>query len=328
MEVILYYTRELQQDGCENRSVQHGEYVGYASNPLHGDLSLPVLVDVRIGRTVGLRNARRHSGFQLCRNGFELRRWPTEVVDFYDTKEVLRTYVPEVEALVGAAVASAGTRSVRAVIVWDLCLRDSQLKNELQEDVSAAVPGGDSGAAMRSLDHLAPVSTVHVDFHGPRDVQDRFLQRCNKPIDTLSSCMSADFSSKGITSADLHRRIAAQERVASINVWRSIDAVHPVRRDPLALCDPRTVQPAEKVPFLIDCPDVRLVEAHVMPDHSDAHQWYCFPEMERDECLLFVSGDTAELWPSVPHTAFSDPRTTAGDPPRRSIEARAFVLFD
>ena len=35
-----------------------------------------------------------------------------------------------------------------------------------------------------------------------------------------------------------------------------------------------------------------------------------------------ISGDTARLWPSVPHTSVDDPRTTADDPQRRSIEAR------
>jgi hypothetical protein len=50
--------------------------------------------------------------------------------------------------------------------------------------------------------------------------------------------------------------------------------------------------------------------------------------MVSDECLLFVSGDTAGLWPSVPHASFALPHTSAIEhPPRRSIEARVFVLF-
>eukprot|EP00966_Prymnesium_polylepis_P080617 1867995-Prymnesium_polylepis.1 len=50
--------------------------------------------------------------------------------------------------------------------------------------------------------------------------------------------------------------------------------------------------------------------------------------MVRDECLLFVSGDTAERWPYSPHTAFESARTRPDDPPRRSIEARVFVLLE
>ena len=84
------------------------------------------------------------------------------------------------------------------------------------------------------------------------------------------------------------------------------------------------------MPFQIVCPDVAFAEAHILADDSSAHRWYAYPEMRDDECLVFVSGDTAEhaAWPAVPHTSFDDPRTTADDPPRRSIEARVFVLFD
>ena len=60
---------------------------------------------------------------------------------------------------------------------------------------------------------------------------------------------------------------------------------------------------------------------------AQEHRWHYFPGMRRDECLLFVSGDTAGGWPSVPHTAFAHPTTTADDPSRRSVEARVFVLY-
>ena len=144
-----------------------------------------------------------------------------------------------------------------------------------------------------------------------------------------------DFAGKGLTIADVERHIAAGRRVASINVWRSIDTAQPIRRDPLALCEAASVCADDKVPFAITCPDVALVEAHVLARACETHRWLHWPAMEADECLLFVSGDTAGAWPSVPHTSFSftEPRAADDDagstppPPRRSIEARVFVLF-
>ena len=118
----------------------------------------------------------------------------------------------------------------------------------------------------------------------------------------------------------------------SVNVWRSIDRRNPVRRCPLGLCDPASLaRPAEElVPFEIVCPDAAFAEAHVLVNGCAEHRWVFYPEMRDDECLVFVSGDTAGRrgWPAVPHTSFDDPRTTASDPPRRSIEARVFVLFE
>ena len=39
-------------------------------------------------------------------------------------------------------------------------------------------------------------------------------------------------------------------RFAFINVWRSIAADQPVRRDPLAVCEPRSVCEEDKVPAM------------------------------------------------------------------------------
>ena len=85
---------------------------------------------------------------------------------------------------------------------------------------------------------------------------------------------------------------------------------------------------SELVPFEIVCPDAAFAEAHLLAAHASNHRWYIYPHMADDECLLFVTGDTAGHWPAAPHTSVDDPRTTAHDPPRNSIEARVFVIFD
>ena len=191
-----------------------------------------------------------------------------------------------------------------------------------------AVQAAGKQSAGRTLDRLAPVSLVHADFYSAKDVYRRLRQRWEMPTDTLSTFMRADFAKKGLAAtAEFERCMSC--RVVGVNVWRSIDAEQPVRRCPLALCDPTSLTlPDEVVPFQICCPDVEFSEAHLLADGASAHRWYYYPQLRHDECLLFITGDTAGLLPAVPHTSFDDPRTSATDPPRRSIEARVFVIFD
>ena len=276
----------------------------------------PPLVDKRLSRSVLMRDARAQP-FRLSTSGFEMRRWPTKVHDFQDTSTVKRKYRREVEALVLEAIAGS---NASAAVVWDLCLRDSGLSNELQ--VANDADDGDDGG----LDLLAPVPLVHVDFYSADDVYQRLSQRAERPTDTLSSYMPTAWDEHGLAPTDIRRHVEAGRRVVSLNVWRSIDASHPIERDALALCDPRSVRVDDRVPFMLRCPDVEFSEAHVLADHAAEHAWYCYPRMTHDECLLFVSGDTAERWPSVPHTSFAG--NSAEARPRRSIEARVFVLFD
>jgi len=230
-----------------------------------------------------------------------------------------------VEALVLAALRASGAGGVRSIVVWDLCLRSSELVHEFQE---VAVAAADAQVAGRTLDWLAPVPLAHTDFFSPRDVYVRLRQRWTTPTDTLSTYMRADFAAKGLRDADLERCLAS--RVLSVNVWRSIDRQHPVRRCPLALCDPGSLMAPgdELVPFEIRCPDVSFAEAHLLVDGAPRHRWYVYPSMGHDECLVFVSGDTAGRWPAAPHTSVDDLRTKSSDPPRNSIEARVFVIFD
>jgi len=63
--------------------------------------------------------------------------------------------------------------------------------------------------------------------------------------------------------------------------------------------------------------------------HSAAHEWYTYPYMSRDECLVFKVYDKKVDGPRfVFHTAFTDPASPPDAPPRRSIEVRAIAFFD
>ena len=79
--------------------------VYYAYEPPPG---VPRVSGRFVAQTMPVRNARAAGdGFSLDKQGFELRRHETSVVDFYDREEVKRIYYPEVERLLKAATGAA-----------------------------------------------------------------------------------------------------------------------------------------------------------------------------------------------------------------------------
>ena len=62
--------------------------------------------------------------------------------------------------------------------------------------------------------------------------------------------------------------------------------------------------------------------------HNPAHRWYWFPQMRREEALVFKVYDSIKdsaRWTA--HTAFDDPTAPPGARPRESIEIRTLALF-
>ena len=116
-----------------------------------------------------------------------------------------------------------------------------------------------------------------------------------------------------------------KRRFAIVQVWRAINT--PILRNPLAIIDARTIQPADLVPAERRFPD-RVGEIYQLK-YNPAHRWTWFPHMRRDEALVFKVYDSAEdgraRWGG--HTSFDDPGTRPDAPPRESIEIRAFAFF-
>lgn len=122
--------------------------------------------------------------------------------------------------------------------------------------------------------------------------------------------------------------LEAYSRHAMYNAWR---AVSPPPQDiPLAVCDARTVQPQDEVTIRA----VSLERAgEIIHDttgyrYSASHRWHYYPDMTRDEVLVFKAHDTdPRRSRRVPHTAFADPSCPAGVATRASVEARALALY-
>jgi hypothetical protein len=115
-------------------------------------------------------------------------------------------------------------------------------------------------------------------------------------------------------------------RFAVIQVWRAIN--QPIRSNPLAIADARSVAFADLMIAERRYPN-RVGQTYRLR-YNPAHRWFYFPDMRRDEALVFKVFDSAQDGRArfTAHTSFNDPSTPAGAPPRQSIEARALAFFD
>jgi len=114
-------------------------------------------------------------------------------------------------------------------------------------------------------------------------------------------------------------------RFAIIQVWRAI--VDPIRSNPLALADARSVAPDDLLIAERRYPH-RVGQTYRLK-YNPAHRWYYFPQMRRDEAIVFKVFDSAKDGRArfTPHTSFDDPATPTDAPPRQSIEARSLGFF-
>ena len=147
-----------------------------------------------------------------------------------------------------------------------------------------------------------PVRSVHNDYtpkSGPQRVRDLFPEDAE----------------------DLLKR-----RFAVINAWHSIR--NRVESHPLAVCDARSIEPKDLIATDLVYED-RVGEVFNLA-HNPDHQWFYFPGVEQDQTILLKCFDSAVDGRArfTAHTAFEDPDTVDGAPPRESIELRALAFFD
>ncbi len=63
--------------------------------------------------------------------------------------------------------------------------------------------------------------------------------------------------------------------------------------------------------------------------YNPGHRWFYFPEMRRNEALVFKCYDSATDSRArfTAHTAFNDPTSPPDAAPRESIETRTLAFF-
>src|SRR5712691_1131810 len=116
-----------------------------------------------------------------------------------------------------------------------------------------------------------------------------------------------------------------KKRFAIIQAWRAIN--QPIRSNPLAMADARSVATEDLLIAERRYPH-RIGQTYRLK-YNPGHRWFYFPEMRRDEALVFTvfASETDGRARFTPHTSFVDPHTPPGAPPRQSIEARALAFF-
>lgn len=146
-----------------------------------------------------------------------------------------------------------------------------------------------------------PVRSVHNDYtpkSGPQRVRDLFPDEAE----------------------DLLTR-----RFAVVNAWHSIRGR--VESWPLAVCDARSIRPRDLIATDLVYRD-RVGEVFNLA-HNPDHRWFYFPALEEDRTILLKCFDSAEDGRArfTAHTAFEDPESAVGAPPRESLELRALAFF-
>ena len=116
-----------------------------------------------------------------------------------------------------------------------------------------------------------------------------------------------------------------QRRFAIIQVWRAIN--QPIQSNPLAIADAKSVAFEDFLLAERRYPN-RVGQTYRLM-YNPNHRWYYFPQMRREEALVFKVYDSERDGRArfTPHTSFEDPQSPPGAPSRQSIEARALAFF-
>lgn len=125
--------------------------------------------------------------------------------------------------------------------------------------------------------------------------------------------------------ADHAPGVALPAHYAIFNAWHPL--IGPLRDNPLALCDTRSVAPEDLRPIDIQQAGGRAGQVYEVLQR-DTQRWHYVSDMQPEEMLLFIGYDSSAPTRFVPHGAFDDLHAVAPVPPRASIEYRVLALFD
>jgi hypothetical protein len=116
-----------------------------------------------------------------------------------------------------------------------------------------------------------------------------------------------------------------QRRFAIVNFWRPVGG--PVLRTPLAVCDARSIESPDLIPSDLVYADW-VGETYAIA-FNPRHRWYWYPQQSPTEATLLKVYDSAQDGRArlSAHSAFDDPTSAPGAPPRRSIEIRSILFW-
>ncbi|KAF4415041.1 GA4 desaturase family protein [Fusarium austroafricanum] len=252
-------------------------------------------------RTVRIHNAAgREKDFSLDTTGFQFEHFPTSYKDFPWSpidKDLNEVYNAEAEAFMKRITGATDVRLISHII------RQRAWESNPEEDADkpdmAMTDGG-----------LLSARFVHIDQSD--------LGARRRLYDDLPSGEAA-----------LHD---GKHRWAIINLWRPMERVH---REPLGLCDARSVRDDE-LHDTMHCVPFRWphkpTENHMWqvspPDTLEQHKWWFNGGMTRDDVILIKIFDSKKDGRArrTPHSAFPTPDDLG--PARRSIETRFLIFWE
>ena len=231
----------------------------------------------------------------LSKCGFELVQVAMDpVIDWDDLKSIREQYLPRVESAIRS---SYGEDCVSDVFFWNPTMR---LHNSKASDRKADM---ESQTTPRSIQ----AGMAHIDS----DVN------AYESLDVFLKIVQANIvpGTKPLTSENVALLIESNQpkRFAIVNAWCNIGRSK-ILQAPLAIMPMRYQEPNTAFPI-------------GQPEFEKSH-WYCFPEMQPREVLLFAQYDRDAAKPSdVWHCALKSVGASENVPPRESFDVRAFVVF-
>jgi len=267
------------------------------------------------GRTVRDRPSLHSHGFELISSPID-----DPDRDYLKHEAVTGTYYPHCEQLVKQQTGAG------SVFAFDHNVRSAQGKKG-----KTRIAGGQQVQG--------PARVVHGDYtltSAPQRLRDLTMPASGN--DTLRNVLA---DGQSLLDKDQVEQAITKGRFAIINVWRNI-VTEPVVTHPLALCSGQSVVPNDLAVFEIHYED-RIGENY-FARHADAHRWFYFPRLTRDEALLIKQWDSAGSLAASDgqqadnvdddspctfsfHTAFTDRTIPEDAPDRWSIEVRCIALY-
>lgn len=265
------------------------------------DLIKRVFLEEHEALVTDARPLAEQNQLSLTGNGFLLAKHESSVADWYDEEHVKRSYYPEAEKLVRGLLPEA----------VEVCALGHLVRNETGE------PG-----------RLGPHHIVHNDFtdeYGERMAQGlAMVERGEMPKENAKYF-------EGLTAHAVSPSMILSHRVLVLNLWRSTGE-RPLERNPLALCDSRTIKREDLMETALPGyngqnldPPLKVFTAKHNPDQK----WYYFPNLTREEVMVFRTFDShPDQGTFVPtlHSAISLPEQDE-KAKRESCEVRVLCLL-
>ena len=181
------------------------------------------------------------------------------------------------------------------------------------------------------VQQLSGADTVLIDSPGILRFSERSPQ--SGVLDNSRPARFAHVDVSDATAAVFAQRAAPRgrplARFVHYNIWRALSP--PPQDVPLAVCDARSVTAADLIAAdaVFDSPgEPEWSLEGLLLAHAAGHRWHWFPDMHRDEALIFKTHDSdSGRAHCVPHVAFDHAACPAHAAPRVSIEMRALALW-